>query len=484
MKKVIIIGAGFSGLASAALLGKEGFDVTVLEKNSVIGGRAMVTKNKGFSFDMGPSWYLMPDVFERFFAIFGKKPTDYFELVPLDPMYRVFFENKSPVDIKKTFKENKNTFEKFEKGSWDKIKEYTHLSRRQYDIALNSFLYKNVRPIDLLNMDTLMSLKILKPFTSIEKHVESYTKNADIKKLLSYSMLFLGGDPSRTPATYSLMTHADYGLGVFYPNGGFGSIIDALRKLCDENSVEIKTGITVKRITESYVETSKETFEADTIISSADYHHTETKLLDAENQSYPQSYWDQKDIAPSAFIMHLGLNKKLKNVDHHNLLMSDDWDGHFESIFKTKTWPDKPSMYVCVPSKTDKSVAPNGKETMFVLVPVASGLNDSDAKRKAFADKILDIFCKETGNTISDNDIDVQMLFSHREFKKQYNAYEGTMLGLSHTLFQTAFFRPSIKSKKLSNLFYTGQYTQPGIGVPMCLISAEIVTKEVMKNHE
>jgi phytoene desaturase len=487
-KKVIIIGGGIGGLATAALLGKEGYSVTLLEKNETLGGRASTWKEKGFTFDLGPSWYLMPDVFEKYFAYFGKKPKDLLTLHHLDPHYRVFFGKEDFVDMKKSMKKNLELFDAMEPGVSARIKAYLATAEVQYSAAMKYILYNNFSSIkDFLSPDIAREGRKLNVFENLDHYVSRFTTNERVKQILEYTIVFLGGSPKNTPAFYSIMSHIDFTLGVFYPMGGIYEIVKALEKLCKENGVTLKTNQEVLEIlTENkqakQVRTKTKTYDADIVISNADYPFTETQLLPKESQTYPESYWKKKTVAPSAFLLYLGVKGKIKNLQHHNLFFANNWEEHFEQIFKDPQWPDKPSYYVCAPSKTDPSMAPKGDENIFVLVPVPSGLEDTDKVRNAYANKVLKHLEGLLGEKFVDR-IVVKRIFSHRDFTERYNAYKGTALGLAHTLTQTALFRPRIKSKKLQNMYYVGQYTQPGIGMPMCLISAEIVTKEVQKDH-
>jgi phytoene desaturase len=487
-KKVVIIGSGIGGLATAALLGQKGYKVTVLEKNSTIGGRASVWKEKGFTFDLGPSWYLMPDVFEKYFALFGKKPKDLLKLHHLDPHYRVFFGKKDFVDMQKDISKNLKLFDSMEPGVSERIKTYLGMAEVQYTAAMKHILYNNFSSVkDFLSPDIAREGRKLNVFENLDHYVSRFTNNQRVKQILEYTIVFLGGSPKNTPAFYSIMSHIDFTLGVFYPMGGIYKIIEALEKLCIENGVIIKTNQEVVEIitqnkSAKGVRTKTKTYDADIVISNADYPFTETQLLAKDAQSYSESYWKKKTIAPSAFLLYLGVKGKIKNLQHHNLFFANNWEEHFEQIFKDPQWPDKPSYYVCAPSKTDPSAAPKGDENIFVLVPVPSGLDDNDTIRAAYSEKILTHLEDLLGENFVDR-IVVKKIFSHRDFTERYNSYKGTALGLAHTLTQTALFRPRIKSKKVNNLYYVGQYTQPGIGMPMCLISAEIVTKEVQKHH-
>jgi phytoene desaturase len=489
-KKIIIIGAGIGGLAAAAFLGKAGFDVTVLEKNKTVGGRARYFKAKGFTFDMGPSWYMMPEVFENFFNHFNTTTSKLLKLIRLDPNYSMFFGPKEKLEIRKDFKKNLKAFEKLEKGSSVRILEYLNDAKIMYQLSMEMFLYRHYNSIfSVLNKDFALKGKKMNIIQNFDSFVSRYTKSDKIKKILEYTIVFLGGSPFNTPALYAILSHADLNLGIFYPLGGIGKLIDALKKIALQNRVKIKTNRNVKKFVINQkgciksVLTSKEIFAADIVISNADLPFTEMNLLPSRHRTYPKSFWSNKTIAPSAFILYLGIKGKVKNISHHNIIIANNWHEHFKEIFANeKSWPNKPSFYVCAPSKTDKSIAPKDCENIFILVPVAPGLKDSDKLRNSFSDKIILEFENIIGQKIHDR-ILFQRIYSHRDFIEDYNSYKGTALGLSHTLLQSAFFRPQNKSKKVKNLYYVGQYTQPGIGMPVCLISAELTSKRIIKEH-
>jgi phytoene desaturase len=487
-KNVVIVGAGIGGLSLAALLGKDGHKVTVLEKNNQIGGRAMIYKEKGFTFDMGPSWYLMPEVFEKYFKQFGKKSSDFYKLKQLDPQYRIFYSDKEYIDIRSDLKKNMELFESIEPGISPKIETYLAEAKYKYDVAMSNVLYRNYNNIfDFFDKDMMKAGPKLHVFESLDSYISKFTRNDKIKKILLYTMVFLGGSPKNTPALYSLMSHLDFHLGLFYPIGGIYKIIEALESLCKANNVTILTDQEVNRInvvdghTDS-VETKNHTYQADIVISNADYPFTEMELLDKKWQTYGESFWKKKTLAPSAFLMYLGIKGKIKKLQHHSLVFANDWEKHFDDIFDKNGWPDDPSYYVSCPSKSDPSVAPTGNENIMILVPVASGLDDSDTFRKKYAKKIISHFEKIVGQSIAEH-IVVQKIYSQKDYTSTYNAYKGTALGLAHTLFQSAIFRPSNRSKKVKNLYYVGQYTQPGIGMPICLISAHLVADRIKKEQ-
>lgn len=488
-KTVVIVGGGLGGLASAALLARKGYKVTLLEKNSTLGGRARVLKESGFTFDMGPSWYLMPDIFERFFAMFGKKPEDFMELVRLDPQYKIFYEDGTSVCVGTDLEKNLEVFEKIEPGSSKKLRKYFAKTTKIYETATKGergFLYKHFkRPADFLDAKMIELLWHVNIFRSYDDLVSGYTKSEKIKQILEYATVFLGGSPKNIPAVYTMMTHVDFVLGGWYPIGGMGKVVDALVDLAKPHNVTYVTDCNVEKIEinddgiAKKISTTKGDFDADVVVVNADMHHVETELVqDEEYKTYNKNYWEKQVMSPSSLLIYLGVGGRVGNLEHHNLFMIENWDKHFETIFKNPSWPDKASYYVCCPTKTDKSVAPEGDENIFILVPVAAGIEDSDAARDVLASKTILDLEKKIGQSFSER-IVYKKIYSQRDFTKDYNAYKGTAFAGAHTLWQSVYFRPKMKSKKIKNLYYVGQYTQPGIGMPMVLLSAEFLSREV-----
>jgi phytoene desaturase len=486
-KRVVVIGGGFGGLSIAALLAKNGNEVTLIEKNEELGGRARVWQSKGFVFDMGPSWYLMPEVFERYFGLFGKKVSDFYDLKPLDPLYRIFFNKSEIIDIPAQKEKILQTFARFEKNGDKKLMAYLDKARYKYDIAMNEFLYKEYSNIfSFLNWKMITKGTQLHVFATLDRFVKKFFHDHRAKKVLEYAMVFLGNSPKNAPALYSIMSHVDLNLGVWYPLGGMGMLVNALESLCKDHGVTIIKGEEVKgfhyqnnRITA--VQTTKNNYQVDIVVSSGDYAHMEQHVVDKPYQTYSPRYWEKRVMAPSMFIMYLGLNKELKNLTHHNLYFSLDWDKHFDTIFKQPSWPQDPCFYLSCPSKTDPSVAPKGKENLFLLIPIAAGVSDSPEMRHQYADYAIKHVENVIGESIHDA-IEVSRIFTVNDYERDYLAYKGTALGIAHTLNQTAVFRPAHRSHKLSNLYYTGHYTHPGVGVPMVLIAAEIVANLIKEN--
>ena len=486
--KAIVIGGGISGLASAALLAQKGFQVTLLEKNASLGGRAMVWKQDGFTFDMGPSWYQVPEAFEHFFAHFNKKPTDFFELTKLNPQYKLLFGPEDSCTFSDSLEENMKLFEFYEKGSSEKISRYLEEGKNQYDISIRHILYHNFNSIfDYMNPFLLPYLMQMNIFENLESYISKFTQNERIKKMLLYTALFIGGNPKEMPALYSLMSYVDLGIGTFYSNGGIGSFISSLEQLCNENKVEIKLNEEVHKIgvengKATSVTTNNASYQADIVLSAADYPFTELHLLEPKYQTYPEPYWKKSTISPSAFVIYLGLNKKISNLQHHNLFLAENWDDHFDSLFTNKRLPENPSYYISCPSKTDPNVAPPGCENIFITVQLPSELDLTDEQHEQYFVKIIAHLESLTGEPIREH-IVLKRILCAKDYNSIYNAYGNAAIGLA-TTFKQSLFRPANKSSKVKNLYYAGQYTAPGAGMPMCLISAEKAVERITKeNH-
>ncbi len=484
MKEIVVVGAGFGGLAAAVLLAHRGHTVTVIEKNEVPGGRARRWEVDGYRFDMGPSWYLMPEVFDRFFDLLGKKREDYLPLVRLNPYYRVFFAPDEFVDITPDLEKTKATFDSFEKGGGDALTRYLENARIKYETAVGEFLYRDYHSIfDFLNPTLMIKGARLSVFESLDRLVSRYFTDHRAKKILEYAMVFLGNSPHNAPALYAMMSHLDLNLGVFFPRNGMWGVVEALLRLCAEYGVMVRLDEEVRRIAVERkravaVETTRGSYRADAVLVNADYAHAETTLLNPAARSFDEPYWRKKLYAPSMFIMYLGVRKRLDRLRHHTLYFDREWERHFAQIFDAPAWPDTPSYYVSVTSKTQPDVAPEGSENVFVLVPVACNLDDSDAQRDRYADKMLTHLETLAGENIRDY-IAVKRIYSGRDFAADYHARNGSALGLSHTFDQTAVFRPPRQSKRVRNLYYAGHYTHPGVGVPMVFIAAQLAASAI-----
>ncbi|MFP8957275.1 phytoene desaturase family protein [Natrialbaceae archaeon A-CW3] len=484
---VVVIGAGIGGLSTACYLADAGADVRVIEKNDQLGGRASRLEEDGFRFDMGPSWYLMPDVFERFFETFDRSPTDYYELTHLDPHYRIFFKDGDRVDITPDLERTKDVFETYEDGAGDALERYLEKSRENYEVGMKHFVYEDRERLrDYLDLDVARQARGLSLLGSMQGHVENYFDHPKLQQIMQYTLVFLGGSPRNTPALYNLMSHVDFNLGVWYPENGLGGVIDGIADLGSELGVEYETGRSateIKGSTGSFlIETPDGPLTADYVVSNADYAHTEQALLSPERRGYDADYWASRTYAPSAFLLYLGVEGDVPDLAHHTLVLPTEWDDHFAKIFDEPAWPDDPAYYLCVPSKTDDTVAPEGHSNLFVLVPIAAGLEDTPELRESYRDLVLEDIADNTGTDLRDR-IVFEQSFCVEDFTDRYNSYAGTALGMAHTLRQTSLFRPPHRSKEVDGLYFAGSYTTPGIGVPMCLISGQLTAEKVLEDY-
>ncbi|MBD3250893.1 phytoene desaturase [Candidatus Uhrbacteria bacterium] len=482
----IIIGSGFGGLGAAGLLAKKGYEVHVFEKNEQPGGRASVLHKDGFTFDMGPSWYLMPDIFEDFYRLLGERVEDHLTLHRLDPSYRVFFPNREPLDLSSDIEKTAVLFERLEPGAGERFRAYLTKSEKQYHIAVNKFLYKNYDTVfDFFTKETMTEGRKLKVFSNMQRYVERHFKHDILQKILQYTLVFLGGSPYNTPALYNIMSHIDFNMGVFYPEGGIARVVESLVQIAEKNGAQFHYNAPVRSI---LVEDRNavgvklengETHRADIVISNAEVAYTEQHLLDPSQRMYSDRYWKNRTLAPSAFLLYLGVKGELPNTLHHNLYFCKDWQKNFREIFDDPRWPEDPSIYISVTSKTDPNVAPEGHENLVILVPISPKLDDHEEARKQFRDQII----QKVSSILKVPDLKCRIIsetmFVTKDFELRYNAQGGSALGLAHTLFQTAIFRPNNINKKVKNLFYVGSSTNPGIGMPICLISAELLIKRL-----
>ena len=485
-KSVIIIGSGFAGLSAASFMAKAGWRVTVVEKHSTPGGRARQFTEAGFTFDMGPSWYWMPDVFERYFHQFGKSVADYYQLKRLDPSYRVYWPD-GPVDIPAAYEELQSLFNQIEPGSGEKLNAFLKEAAYKYDVGIHKLVYKPGRSLtEFMDWELISGVFKLDVFSSIKSHVAKYFAHPKLRELMEFPVLFLGALPEDTPALYSLMNYADIKGGTWYPEGGMYQIVQAMYRLAKELGVQFEFNqnvqeISIRKNAARQVITQNGVYEADVIIGGADYHHIEMNLLPEAFRTYTPAYWSKRVMAPSCLLYYVGLNKRLENIRHHSLFFDTSFEVHGKEIYTTKEWPSDPLFYMSVTSVTDSTVAPEGCENLFLLIPVATGLSDDSPERRAYYfNMVINRLEQQTGQTVRDA-IVYKKSFAHSDFVSEYNAFRGNAYGLANTLGQTAVLKPGCRSKKVNNLFYTGQLTVPGPGVPPSLISGEVVAGEVLK---
>ena len=483
-KNIAIIGSGFSSLSAACYLAKAGHNVTIYEKNDALGGRARQFKAEGFTFDMGPSWYWMPDVFDKFFNDFGKKVSDYFTLTKLSPAYRVYFGKDDFIDIEDSPEKICKKFESIEKGSGEKLKKYLKIAKENYEIGVTDMLYKmpGNSPLELVSKKTIKRVRFF--LSNIRKDVQRDFKNPKLRSILEFPVLFLGAKASNTPAFYNFMNYADFGIGTFQPPNGFHDLVNAMVDLGKSLGVKYKVNHELSKINiknkkvENIMINGKST-DCDLILSGADYHHTES-LLPIKSRQYNNKYWKSRVFAPSSLLFYVGFNKKLKNVQHHNLIFDTDFNKHAEEIYDSPKWPTDPLFYANFTSKTNNKTAPEGSENAFFLIPIAIDLIDNEETRDRYFEKIIKKMELYTGQELKDS-ITYKRSFCVNDFKDQYNSYGGNAYGLANTLFQTAFLRPNIKSKLVQNLYFCGQLTVPGPGVPPAVVSGELVANLINK---
>ncbi|PRY54558.1 phytoene desaturase [Arcticibacter pallidicorallinus] len=483
---VAIIGSGFAGLSAASILAKAGYDVTVYEKNDQAGGRARVWSKDGFRFDMGPSWYWMPDVFENFFHLFGKKSSDFYELKRLDPSYRVYWGANDFTDVPAHMSKLKQLFEELEPGASEGLDNFLKQAEYKYQTGMGDFVFRPSHSItEYIDLKLISASFRLQLFTSLRNHARSYFKHPKIIEILEFPVLFLGGTAATTPALYSLMNYADLALGTWYPMGGMNEIVKAMVSIAHEQGVKFRLNTEVRKIRVSNgiasgLETDSGFIPADLIISNADYHHTDQVLLESQYRGYSSAYWNTRTLSPSSLLFYIGINKKLKDIPHHSLFFDEDFNKHSDEIYNRPQWPEKPLFYVCCASKTDPSVAPEGGENLFFLIPVAPGLEDTEEIRERYFKLLVDRFETVTGETIKDAVV-VKRSYAIKDFVEDYHSFKGNAYGLANTLLQTAFLKPKLRSRKVKNLFYAGQLTIPGPGVPPAIISGQVAAEEAMK---
>lgn len=484
MNAATIIGSGFAGLSTAAHLARSGYRVDVLEKNDDIGGRARAFQAKGFTFDMGPSWYWMPDVFESFFESFNAKTSDFFELIKLDPGFQIIFNNHETMSVPADLDALTEMVESYEVGAGSKLRQFLSEGEFKYRTSMDTLIRQpGLSWRELLNGKVLTHWPKLDLFSSYRKHVASYFKHPHLRALMEFPVMFLGTAPSNTPALYSLMAYSGLAQGTYYPMGGFAKVTQGMQSIAAKEGVQFHTGQAAQRIrlrqgVAAGVESHNQSFVSDVVVGTADYHHVERKLLPKSLRNYPASYWKRKQFSPSCLLFYIGVGKKLNKLIHHNLFFDESVDDHLDAIYREPRWPDKPLFYACCPSKTDPSVAPDGKENLFLLVPIAVGLEDTESIREDYFQRIIKRLESYCGQDISPH-IEYRRSYCVNDFEQDYNAYGGNAYGLANTLMQTANLKPKIRNRKIPNLYYAGQLTVPGPGVPPAIISGEIVANAI-----
>lgn len=487
-RSAIVIGSGFAGTAAATTLASKGYAVTLVEKNEELGGRARVWRKAGFTFDMGPSWYWMPEVFERYFERFGHTVAQRYDLVRLDPSYQVIFSPADVWSVPAGVPALKELFESIEPGAGASLERFLTEARQKYELGMNELVYRpSLSWGEFMRPDVISGVLRSTVFSSLRKHVAAHFKDPRLRMLLEFPVLFLGATPDRTPALYSLMNYADMALGTWYPMGGMGRIVEAMAHVARAQGVEMRTGLCVDRILVENgkavgVGTSAGDLRADTVVAAADYHHVEHDLLAPEHQSYTERYWDDRVMAPSSLLFYLGFRTQLPGLMHHNLFFDESLDDHAREIYDEPQWPSRPLMYISAPSKTDPTVAPSGHENVFALIPIAPGLHDTEALRNRYREIVLNKLSARTGVDVRSHLV-LERSYCINDFKRDYNAYRGNAYGLANTLRQTAVLKPRMKSRRVEGLYFAGQLTVPGPGVPPSLISGQVVADLIEKEH-
>ena len=484
-QKVVIVGSGFSSLSASCYLAQAGYDVTILEKNNDLGGRARQLKKDGFVFDIGPTFYWMPDVFENFFSDFGKSRNQFYDLIKLNPAYEVYFDVKDTVKIADNLSDIKKTFEDIEQGSSTKLEKFISKAKKNYDIAMKDLVFKPGKNLfEIVTPQTILKIKDF--FRTIRAQVRQYVSDKRLRSILEFPVLFLGAKPNNTPSFYNFMNYADFGLGTWHPKGGMYKVVEAITSLANELGVEMKsgtpvTGFEIENDKVKKVKTALDSYDCDIVLSGADYYHTET-LLPVKFRQYQESFWKKKTFAPSALLFFVGFDKKIENVSHHTLFFDTDFETHAATIYETKEWAKKPLFYGSFPSITDSNSAPEGKEAGIFLIPIAPDLEDTVKIRQRYFEQIIDRI-----ELLTDQEVKKHVIFHEsycvNDFKSDYNSYKGNAYGLANTLRQTHILRPKLKSKKVKNLYFSGQLTVPGPGVPPSIISGKIVSDLIAKYH-
>jgi phytoene desaturase len=486
--RIVVVGAGFAGLSASALLARGGARVTLVEKNDEVGGRARTWCSDGFRFDMGPSWYWMPDVFERFFGLFGRRVEEFYALSRLDPSYRVVFGPGDVLDLPAGVDALVRLFEETEPGAGPRLRAFLDDAAYKYERGMGEFVHKpSLSATEFLDPRLAWALVRLQMLQSFRKHVHRHFTHPRLREVVEFPVLFLGATAPKTPALYSMMNHADMVGGTWYPEGGMGSVVAGLRRLAEEEGVEIRTGAEVDRIEvaggrATGVLIDAEVLEADVVLANADYHHVETRLLAAEHRQYSDAWWGKRTLSPSSLLFYLGVEGPVEGLRHHTLFFDEPIDEHADAIYENPRWPERPLFYVSAPSKTDATVAPEGRENLCLLIPLAPDLEDDEATRQRYFDIVMGRLERHAGHAIRDR-IVLKRSYAHTDFRADYHAMGGNAYGLANTLDQTAILRPRLRSKRVLGLYYTGQLTVPGPGVPPALISGEVAARQILKDR-
>ena len=489
MSEAVVIGSGFAGLAAACLLAERGHAVTVLEKNAEAGGRARAFSEAGYTFDMGPSWYWMPEVFEDFFALFGKRVEDYYSLKRLDPPFTIHFGPDQSLPVPDDVEGLRRLFERLEPGSAPRLDRFLREAAYKYEVGMGRMVHRPGRSLlEFADWSLARGLFRLHLFQSFDRYVRKFFSHPWLIRLLEFPVLFLGGMPSNTPALYSLMNHAELVLGTWYPQGGMRRTIEAMLHLAAELGVRVETGTAANRIEVEGglargVEAGGRLWPADAVIAAADYRHVEQTLLESRYRRYSPRYWDSRVLAPSSQLYYLGVDGRLDGLGHHTLFFDEDLERHAHELYRQPRWPSRPLFYACCPSRTDPSVAPPGKENLFLLIPVAPGLKEQEGLADTYLDNLLERLEQLVGRPVRGR-IEYRRDYSVSDFSADYNAFKGNAYGLANTLGQTAMLKPALVSPKVGNLYFAGQLTLPGPGVPPSLISGQIAARQAIERLE
>jgi phytoene desaturase len=497
VKRVAVVGAGFGGISAAAYLAQAGCSVTVYEKNGWVGGRARLLERDGFRLDMGPSWYWMPAEHDSWFADLGVAREDYYGIRRVDPSYKVYYGQSPPNDVSNIvtmpadFAAACDVFERYEPGAGERLRKFVDQARVKYEFAMSGFIYRNFNSMfDMLTAPLVRNITRLNFLKSYRSLIRRSFSHPYLQKILEFPVVFLGSSAVRTPAVYTLMNYIDFGLGTWYPDGGFAQVVRSMQRVAESLGArfEFNSEVTAMRSERGLAKSielmraggPRETVDVDVVVANADYVHVETDLLSEPDRSIPRSAWSKRTFAPAVLNFYVGLNRRLTEIEHHTFFFDTDWDAHFDAVYGRRRWPEAPLFYLHVPSKTDPDCAPEGKEAVFILIPCAVGLEDGDEVREAYFDRVVDRIEELSGEPFRKH-IEFRESMSIREFRSDYNAHMGTAFGLGQTLFQTALFRPRNRSRKLSNLYFAGHYTVPGTGTTMSMISGKLAAMRIRR---